>query len=104
MMTISNGLTNIKNFIARDIAYATYRSGSSWTQISIHDIKILSDGRLGIYIFFDENCPDTITGIRLYDNDGTIWAQNTDITLTKESYPAGIMYWFTIRIVQEEDE
>jgi len=103
MMTITNGLTNIKNFIARDIAYATYRSSGSWSRVSIHDIKTLSDGRLGIYVFFGEDCPDTITGIRLYDNSGTMWAENTDITLNKASYPAGIMYRFTIRIVQEEE-
>lgn len=104
MMTITNGLSNIKNFIKRDIAYAEYKSGSTWTKIKIHDIKILSDGRLGIYIFFDENCPNTITGIRLYDNDGKIWAQNTSVQLNKSGYPAGIMYRFTTLIIQTEDE
>ena len=104
MMTITNGLTNIAHFIKRDIAYAMYQSGSSWTRIGIHDAKVLPDGRVGIYIFFDENCPNTITGIRLYDNDGMIWAQNTNVVLNKAGYPAGIMYRFTIRIIQEEDE
>lgn len=104
MMTISNGLTNIKEFIKRDLAYAMYQSSGSWARVPVHDVKILPDGRLGIYVFFDENCPNTITGIRLYDNDGKIWSQNTSVVLNKESYPSGIMYRFTIRIVQEEDE
>lgn len=101
MMTITNGLEDIKKFIQRDVVYAMYQSSGAWTKIDIHDIRILADGRIGIYILFGEDCLNSITGIRLYNADGQIWAQDIAVRLDKSSYPEGIMYRFTIALVQE---
>lgn len=101
MMTITNGMTDILNFIKRDVVYAEYKSGSTWTRIALHDIRLISSTKIGIYIMFGVNEPDSITGIRLFNAAGQIWAQDTSCSITKENYPEGILYRFTITLVQE---
>ena len=103
MMTITNGINDIREFIKRDVVYAEYQASGTWRRIKIDDIRSLSDGRLGIYILFGTDAPNNITGIRLYNAAGQIWAQDTAVRLSKENYPEGIMYRFTIRIVQESE-
>ena len=41
MMTITNGMADIVNFIKRDVVYAEYKSGSTWTRIALHDIRLI---------------------------------------------------------------
>lgn len=103
MMTITNGLADIKAFIQRDVVYATYQSGGTWHRHDLHEIKILPDGRIGIYVMFGLDDPNSITGIRLYNSAGQIWAEDTQVKINKGNYPEGILYRFTIRLVQESE-
>lgn len=103
MMTITNGLTDIKDFIQRDVIYATFQSGGTWYRHDLHEIKILPDGRIGIYILFGLSDPNSITGIRLYNPAGQIWAEDTKVKIDKDQYAEGILYRFTIRLVQESE-
>ena len=64
MMTITNGMNRIKDFIQRDVVYAEYQSAGTWARIAISDIRVLADGRIGIYVFFGAECPNSITGIK----------------------------------------
>ena len=101
MMTITNGMTDLLQYIKRSVAYADYRSGSTWTRIALHDIKILSSTKIGIYIMFGVDEPDNISGIRLYNTAGEIWAVDNAAAINKATYPEGILYRFTITLVQE---
>lgn len=102
-MTIKNGIANIKAFIARDVSYATFLSGGSWKKTTIKDIRQLSGDRVGIYVQFGKDAPNTINGIRLYGQDGKIWAESTDLNLTKTKSAQGFLYRFTIHVVQEAE-
>ena len=103
MMTITNGMADIVNFIKRDVVYAEYKSGSTWTRIALHDIRLISNTKIAIYIMFGADCPDNISGIRLYNAAGQVWAQDTSVVITKTNYPEGILYRFTITLVQESE-
>lgn len=103
MMTITNGMADIVNFIKRDVVYAEYKSGSTWTRIALHDIRLISNTKIAIYIMFGVDVPNTISGIRLCNAAGQIWAQDTTAVINKASYPEGILYRFTITLVQESE-
>lgn len=103
MMTISNGMNDILEFIKRDVSYAEYKSGNTWRRINIHDIIILPGQKIGIYIMFGTNEPDTITGIRLYNTAGVIWSQDSSVLISKSNFPEGVLYRFTITLVQETE-
>lgn len=103
MITIKNGIDRIKSFIARDLAYATYLSGGTWTKTQISDIRQLSGDRVGIYVNLGKDTPSTITGIRLYGQDGKVWAESTDLKLTKTKTVQGFLYRLTIHVTQAEE-
>lgn len=102
-MTITNGIANIKAFIARDVSYATYLSGGSWYKTKIKDVRQLSGDRVGIYVELGKDTPSTINGIRIYSQDGRIWSESTDLNLQKTKLVQGFLYRFTIHVVQEAE-
>jgi hypothetical protein len=52
---------------------------------------------------FGVDVPNTISGIRLCSAAGQIGAQDTQVVINKTSYPEGILYRFTIALVQESE-
>ena len=50
-------------------------------------------------VMFDHNAPDSITGIRFYHRGGFLWAGGNE-SLNKEEFDEGVMYRYTIKIVQ----
>lgn len=92
-------IEDIKEYLKKIVAYAEYKSGSTWTKIPIDHVETLSDGRIAIYVMFDHNAPDQITGIRLYHRDGFLWASGAE-NLNKAEFEEGVMYRYTIRIIQ----
>lgn len=104
MMTITNyGMADITSFIKRDVVYAEYKSGGTWHRIALHDIRVISSSKIAIYIMFGIDIPNMISGIRLCNAAGEIWAQDTTVVINKASYPEGILYRFTITLVQESE-
>ena len=102
-MTITNGINNIKAFIGRDVAYATYLSGGTWRRTDVKDVRMLSGDRVGIYVEFGKDSPAPINGIRLYGQDGLVWAESLDLNLQKTKTVQGFLYRFTIHVVQEAE-
>lgn len=45
------------------------------------------------------NAPDSISGIRFYHRGGFLWAGGNE-SLNKEEFDEGVMYRYTIKIVQ----
>lgn len=95
----ADAINDLKEYIKRSVAYAEYRSGNTWTRIPIYGVETLTDGRVGIFVMFDHNAPDQITGIRFYHNDGFLWAGGNE-SLDKEEFDEGVLYRYTIKIVQ----
>lgn len=92
-------LDDFKAYIKRCVAYAEYRSSGAWSKIPIYKVETLTDGRVAIYVLFDHNAPDQITGIRFYHKDGFLWASG-DESLNKAEFEEGILYRYTLKLVQ----
>lgn len=92
-------IDDIKEYLKKVVSYAEYKSGNTWTKIPIDHVATLSDGRIAVYVMFDHTVPDQITGIRFYHRDGFLWASGAE-SLNKEEFEEGVMYRYTIRIVQ----
>ena len=56
-----------------DVSYARYKVGSTWYQTDIQSAEILSDGRVEVTFTIDHTVSGniTVTGIELYDRNGT---------------------------------
>ena len=91
-------LDDFKEYIKHCVAYAEYRSGNTWTKIPIHKIETLPDGRVAIFVLFDHEAPDQITGIRFYHKAGFLWAGGNE-NLNKVEFDEGI-YRYMLKLVQ----
>ena len=62
----NEALEDFKEYLKNSVAYAEYRSGSTWYKIPIYKVETLPDGRAAIFVMFDHTAPNQITGIRFY--------------------------------------
>ena len=92
-------LDDLKEYIKRCVSHAEYRSNDTWTKKPIYKVETLVDGRVAIFLLFDHDDPDEITGIRLYHKNGFLWASG-DESLNKVEFEEGILYRYTLKIVQ----
>lgn len=92
-------LNDLKEYIKRCVSYAEYRSGNTWTKIPIYKVETLTDGRVAIFVLFDHDAPDQITGIRFYHKNGFLWVGG-DEYLNKQEFDEGVLYRYTLKIVQ----
>ena len=86
-------------YLKNSVAYAEYRSGSTWYKIPIYKVETLPDGRAAIFVMFDHTAPNQITGIRFYHRNGFIFAGGNE-NLNKEDFEEGVLYRYTIKLVQ----
>ena len=92
-------LDDLKEYIKRCVSHAEYRSGETWEKIPIYKVETLVDGRVAIFVLFDHDAPDEITGIRFYHKNGFLWAGGNE-SLNKVEFEEGILYRYTLKIVQ----
>jgi len=95
----SAALEDFKEYIKKCVSHAEYRSGNTWTKIPIYKVETLTDGRAAIFVMFDHNAPDSITGIRFYHKDGFLWAEGSE-NLNKAEFEEGVLYRYTLKLVQ----
>lgn len=96
----NDALDDLKEYIKHCVSHAEYRSGNNvWTKIPIYKAETLSDGRVAIFVLFDHDAADQITGIRFYHRNGFIWAGG-DENLNKQEFEEGVLYRYTLKIVQ----
>ena len=55
--------------------------------------------RVAIFVLFDHEAPDQITGIRFYHKAGFLWAGGNE-NLNKAEFDEGILYRYTLKLVQ----
>lgn len=96
-------IDDIKEYFKKVVSHAEYLSGGKWTKIPIYKCETLPDGRVAIFVMFDHEAPDHIDGIRFYHRSGFIWAGGKE-NLNKEEFDEGVLYRYTLRIVQSSDK
>ncbi|MCM1307589.1 MAG: hypothetical protein NC223_03225 [Butyrivibrio sp.] len=100
-MQMSNDeLSALKDYLKGRIDYARYYAEEDgWHTADIRSIDILPDGRLAVYIMFGKDAPNHISRIEFFNVDGGVFAEGTE-AINKESFPEGILYRYTIKIIQ----
>ncbi len=103
-MQISNDEINaLKEYLKGRIDYARYYSESDgWHNADIHNIDILPDGRLAVYVMFGRDAPNRISKIEFRNIDGGTFAEGEE-SINKESFSDGILYRYTIKITQKAE-
>ena len=86
---VSSKRKGIKN----DIASARYKVGNSWYTAKIEKAEILADNRIEVTFVIDHTVSGniTITGIELYDHNGTRIGSK-DVSITRADATEGILY------------
>ena len=95
----ADAINDLKEYIKKSVSYAEYQAGNTWTKIPIYNVETLTDGRVAIFVLFDHNAPDKITGIRFYHKNGFLWAGGQE-NLDKTEFEEGVLYRYTLKIVQ----
>ena len=101
-MLTEKAIEGYKHYTERTIKRAQYRLGSTWYDAEVSRKERMPDGRVAVYFSIIPAQPTvTISGVRLYDSDGNLWAEKTEsIKLT--SAQEGVLYRFTFDIHEEE--
>ena len=87
--------------IKDDVSYARYKVGSTWYQADIQSAEILPDGRVEVTFTIDHTVSGniTVTGIELYDRNGTRMAGRT-VSITRAAATEGIQYVCRLSLFQ----
>lgn len=101
-MLTATAIEGYKQYTERTIDHAQYRINGTWYTAAISRKERLPDGRVAVYFsIIPAASAVTISGVRLYDTKGNLWAEKTEsINLT--SAQEGVLYRFTFDIHEEE--
>lgn len=102
-MLTDKAIEGYKRHTEKIIGHAQYRLGSTWHTVQISRKERMSDGRVAVYfpIIPQASGQVTISGVRLYDTDGELWAEKAE-SIKIESVQEGVLYRFTFDIHEEE--
>lgn len=97
----STYLAKERKRVKDDVSYARYKVGSTWYQADIQSAEILSDGRVEVTFTIDHTVSGniTVTGIELYDRNGTRIASRT-VSITRAAATEGIKYVCRLSLFQ----
>lgn len=94
-------LTDLREFIKRQIAYAEYRVGTAYYRADISEIEITHTGTVRVKIPISHPTPATITQVRLYSRLNQVWASK-DINVTTNALQTHYLQWFDFNIMEVE--
>lgn len=102
-MLTGKAIEGYKRHTEKIIDHAQYRLGSTWHTVQISRKERMPDGRVAVYfpIIPQSSGQVTISGVRLYDTDGALWAEKAE-SIKIESAQEGVLYRFTFDIHEEE--
>ena len=94
-------LTALKNCIKDNIAYAQYKVGGNYYKAGVRSAYIMDDGRVAITFIIDHSVSGniTVTEVRLYDHNGSLWASKAE-SITRKDTQEGILYRFAFTITE----
>lgn len=86
-------LKSLRERIASDMTYAQYQVGGVWHKTPIESAKVLDDGRIEVRFLIDHTVTGdiTVTGIEVYDRNGTRVASRT-VNIQRKDATEGILY------------
>jgi hypothetical protein len=100
-MLTAAAITDLREFIKRQILYAEYRIGSTYYRADISETEITAGGIVRIKIPITHPTPATINQVRLYSRLNQIWASK-DISVTTNALQTHYLQWFDFNITEVE--
>ena len=100
-MLTAAAITDLREFIKRQILYAAYRIGSTYYRADISETEITAGGIVRIKIPITHPTPATINQVRLYSRLNQIWASK-DISVTTNALQTHYLQWFDFNITEVE--
>lgn len=101
MLTVT-AIEGYKYYTEQTIDHAQYRIGSTWYNVAVSRKERMPDGRVAVYFpIIPAASTVTISGVRLYDTKGNLWAEKTE-SIKLASAQEGVLYRFTFDIHEEE--
>ena len=98
-MLTAAAITDLREFIKRQILYAEYRIGSTYYRADISETEITAGGIVRIKIPISESLPVTINQIRLINVYDQVWASK-DISVTTNALQTHYLQWIDINITE----
>ncbi len=97
-------LTALREYVRDKISYAQYKVGSTWYRAELNEKAVLNDGRVSISFEIDHTIAGniTVTGIRLLNYSGVVWAEKT-VSITRADAVEGILYRCRFSVIEDSD-
>lgn len=92
---------DLKEFITKRIYKAQYQRGGSWYDTALVEKSVTRNGIARIKVQISPGMPTTITGVRLINTDGEVWALKT-VNVVIETSETNLAQWFDFEITEEE--
>lgn len=96
-------LTALREYVRDKISYAQYKVGSKWYRAELNEKEVLADGRVSITFEIDHTIAGniTVTGIRLVNYSGIVWAEKT-VSITRADAVEGVLYRCRFSVIEGE--
>lgn len=93
--------TDLRNYIKTRIGSAEYQVSGVWTACTIAESVILLNGTVRIKCQISPGAACTITGVRLKNTDGQVWATKA-VNVVIDSASTHLLQWFDFVITESE--
>ena len=95
--------TDLRNYIVKRIYKAQYQMNGSWRDATLVEktVTVTPPGIARIKTQISPGVSGTITGVRLINTEGQIWASKA-ISVILETPEQNLMQWFDFEIKEEE--
>ena len=93
--------TDLRNYIKGRIGSAQYQVNGSWQSCAIAESVILADGTVRIKCQVSPGTACTITGVRVKNTDGDVWATK-EVSVVIDTASTSLLQWFDFVITESE--
>lgn len=94
--------TDLRNYINKRIYKAQYQRGGAWYDAALVSKTVTSNGIARIKVQISPGVATTITGVRLINTEGQVWATKA-ISVILETPETNLLQWFDFEITEEEN-
>ena len=100
-MITAAAYTDLRNYIENRIGSAEYEVSGVWTPCTIAESVVTAGGIVRIKCQVSPGAACTITGVRLKNTDGDVWATKA-VNVVIDSASTHLLQWFDFVITESE--
>ena len=95
-------IEDLRSHIADQIYRAQYQAGGTWTDVAITGKSITDSGIVRVTVQISPGAVTTITGVRLLNGNGDVWAKKT-VNVAIDSADTSMLQRFDFEVREEGD-